>query len=100
MYFADIPGREIVAGVQEEEALPRSWGQGCRRLIKGGPGKDLIVRQSPWEGAEDARINRGSRAGLAASFTRHLRLKPSEAESTSEPQGPPTALEDGSRPIL
>lgn len=77
MYFADIPGREIVAGVQEEGALPRSWGQGCRRLIEGGPGKDLIVMQSPLEGAGEARINRGPRAGLTASFTRHLRLKPS-----------------------
>lgn len=36
MYLVDIPGREIAAGVQEEEALPRSWGQGYKRFIEGG----------------------------------------------------------------
>ena len=91
MYLVDIPGREIVADVQEEEALPRRWGQGLETTYRrrSNEGFDLLVRQSPWEGAEEARINRGSRAGLTASFTRDLRLKPFEAERTSEPQGPP-----------
>lgn len=34
MYFVDIPGREVVADVQEEEALPRSWGQGLRTTYR------------------------------------------------------------------